>query len=90
VPKVLVGLKLDLRDDEKTITELKKVNQKPVTFEEGQAMSTQINAYKYLECSAKSRNGVKEVQNRRHGLRCKTNIFFFATIRSLRQQREQH
>jgi len=61
VPKVLVGLKLDLRNDERVAADLKKVNQHPVTFEEGQAMANQINAYKYLECSAKTREGVKEV-----------------------------
>ena len=34
VPKLLVGLKLDLRNNPQTIAELAKVGQKPVTFEQ--------------------------------------------------------
>ena len=61
VPKLLVALKKDLRHDENVIKELKKTNQHPVTFEEGLQIATKINAYKYLECSAKSNDGVHEV-----------------------------
>ncbi len=57
----MVGLKKDLRLDPKTIEELKRVEQHPVTVEEGQAMALKINAYKYLERSARTREGVKDV-----------------------------
>jgi Ras homolog gene family, member A len=84
VPKLLVGLKLDLRNDPNTIKELAKVGQKPVSQEQvrggahvrtymqalmhmggglvqGQAIATQIHAYRYMECSSKTRQGVREV-----------------------------
>jgi len=61
VPKLVVGLKLDLRKDPKTIEELKKTNQSPVTKAQGEAMANQVGAYMYVECSAKTREGVQEV-----------------------------
>jgi Ras family protein A len=51
----------DLRNDPNTIKELSKMRQKPVTSEEGRAMAEKINAYGYLECSAKTKDGVREV-----------------------------
>ncbi|KAJ3268080.1 GTP-binding protein Rho1 [Terramyces sp. JEL0728] len=60
-PIILVGLKKDLRNDPKTIEELRKTNHTPVTFEQGQACAQRIGAYKYLECSARYNDGVKEV-----------------------------
>ncbi|KAK4337302.1 hypothetical protein RND71_043588 [Anisodus tanguticus] len=60
-PIILVGNKIDLRDDKKTITELMKKNQRPVSHEEGKLMAKNINAYDYFECSAKNNQGVKKV-----------------------------
>merc|ERR1712051_438533 len=56
VPIILVGNKKDLRNDPNTIKELAKV--KP---EDGRTMAEKINAFAYLECSAKSKEGVREV-----------------------------
>ena len=61
VPIILVGNKKDLRNDENTKRELMKMKQEPVRPEEGRAMHDQIRAYAYLECSAKTKEGVREV-----------------------------
>jgi Ras family protein A len=61
VPIILVGNKKDLRNDPNTIKELGKMKQEPVKPEEGRAMAEKINAFAYLECSAKSKEGVREV-----------------------------
>jgi len=61
LPIILVGCKKDLRYDPKTIDELRRVNQRPVTEQEGQAVAQKIGATKYLECSAKTNEGVREV-----------------------------
>lgn len=61
VPIILVGNKKDLRNDPSTIKELAKMKQEPVKPEEGRAMAEKINAFAYLECSAKSKEGVREV-----------------------------
>ena len=37
------------------------MKQEPVKPEEGRAMAEKINAYAYLECSAKTKEGVREV-----------------------------
>merc|ERR1712018_429020 len=44
-----------------TIKELAKMKQDPVKPEDGRTMAEKINAFAYLECSAKSKEGVREV-----------------------------
>ncbi|KAJ1559209.1 GTP-binding protein Rho1 [Cladochytrium tenue] len=61
LPIILVGCKKDLRFDSRIIEELRKTGQSPVTTAQGQAVADKIGAYKYLECSARSGEGVKEV-----------------------------
>lgn len=82
LPIILVGCKKDLRYDPKTIEELRKTSQKPVSPEEvcfrvapcrppartntnalfqGEEVRKKIGAYKYLECSARTNEGVREV-----------------------------
>ncbi|BAE57306.1 small GTPase superfamily [Aspergillus flavus] len=65
LPIILVGCKKDLRNDPKTIEELTKTSQKPVTAEQpcfqGEEVRKKIGAYKYLECSARTNEGVREV-----------------------------
>ncbi|KAK6308083.1 hypothetical protein J4Q44_G00213540 [Coregonus suidteri] len=61
VPIILVGNKKDLRNDEHTRRELAKMKQEPVKPEEARDMANRINAFGYLECSAKTKDGVREV-----------------------------
>eukprot|EP01088_Endostelium_zonatum_P000566 TRINITY_DN1080_c0_g5_i1.p1 TRINITY_DN1080_c0_g5~~TRINITY_DN1080_c0_g5_i1.p1 ORF type:complete len:201 (-),score=42.22 TRINITY_DN1080_c0_g5_i1:73-675(-) len=61
VPIILVGTKIDLREDEKTVEELKKTGQVGITSDQGQKLATEIKALKYLECSALTRKGLKNV-----------------------------
>ncbi|KAK9460249.1 small GTPase superfamily [Lipomyces oligophaga] len=61
IPIILVGCKKDLRNDSKTIEELQKTSQRPVSTDEGEAVAQKIGAVKYLECSARTHDGVHEV-----------------------------
>jgi len=61
VPIILVGNKKDLRNDSTTMRELSKMKQSPVTLDEGMAMADKIGAYGYMECSARTKDGVRDV-----------------------------
>jgi len=61
VPIVLVGNKKDLRGDEYTVRELARAKQTPVPMSEGEQMANRIGAKDYLECSALTKEGVREV-----------------------------
>ena len=61
VPIILVGNKKDLRNDDNTKRELMKMKQELVSSDEGRAMSEQIGAYSYIECSAKFHDSVRPV-----------------------------
>jgi len=59
-PLILVATKTDLRRDDNTRRLLGAQGQKPVTPEQGAEVAHEIGA-KYIECSAKTGNGVQEV-----------------------------
>jgi len=61
VPQILVGTKLDARNDVALLEKLKSQGQKPVTNEQGQELARKIKAVKYMECSAKTSEGLKAV-----------------------------
>lgn len=61
LPVILVGCKKDLRRDQRVIEELSRTHQRPVSSEEGMAVAQKIGAKHYLECSARSGEGVREV-----------------------------
>jgi len=61
VPIILVGNKKDLRNDKSTIQELMKMKQEPVRLEDVRNTAIKIGAFDYLECSAKTKDGVRQV-----------------------------
>ncbi|EAX89059.1 multidrug resistance protein, putative [Trichomonas vaginalis G3] len=56
--KILVGLKKDLRDNFDPAVD---PTAKPVTAEEGQKVAQKIGASKYMECSARTKDGLNEI-----------------------------
>ncbi|KAF8756019.1 Formate glycerate dehydrogenase catalytic domain-like protein [Rhizoctonia solani] len=58
---VLVGTKLDLRDDPATIDKLRDRRMAPISYPQGVQMAKDIGAVKYLECSALTQKGLKTV-----------------------------
>ena len=58
---ILVGTKLDLRDDKETIEKLKEERLAPITYPQGLSMANDMGAVKYLECSALTQKGLKTV-----------------------------
>jgi len=60
-PWILVGSKLDLRDNPETIESLRENNLEPITFEKGEALQKELGASKYLECSALSQKNLPNV-----------------------------
>ncbi|KAM4741358.1 rho-related GTP-binding protein RhoA-D-like isoform 2-T2 [Anableps anableps] len=63
IPIILVGNKKDLQNDENTRKDLAKMKQEPVKTEDGKNMAMRISAFSFLECSAKTKDGVREVFN---------------------------
>lgn len=60
-PILLVGTKVDLREDE---THLKTMNQKgqvAMTLEQGQALAKKLGAVGYVECSSLTQTGIESV-----------------------------
>ncbi|KAK9460995.1 P-loop containing nucleoside triphosphate hydrolase protein [Lipomyces oligophaga] len=60
-PIILVGTKLDMRDDKQTIDNLRLKRMAPITYSQGLQMAKDIHAVKYLECSALTQKGLKSV-----------------------------
>ncbi|KAN0035859.1 hypothetical protein ACTA71_005150 [Dictyostelium dimigraforme] len=60
VPIVLVGTKVDLRNDQDSIKKLRGMNVELIPYEKGQEKAKEIGAI-YLEASALTQRGVKSV-----------------------------
>jgi small GTP-binding protein len=60
-PYIVVGTKSDLRKDEATITRLSEKGMTMVTTEEGNKLAKEIGAVCYVECSALTQDGLKNV-----------------------------
>ncbi|UJR33114.1 hypothetical protein I4U23_020571 [Adineta vaga] len=76
IPIVLVGTKLDLRNDPSTLEQLAEKNQRPITQSQGEYLARICSAKAYLECSSMLNFNVRNVfeqaveihnlQNQRH------------------------
>uniref|UniRef100_I3KWK0 Cell division control protein 42 homolog n=1 Tax=Oreochromis niloticus TaxID=8128 RepID=I3KWK0_ORENI len=60
-PFLLVGTQIDLRDDPSTVEKLAKNKQKPITPETAEKLARDLKAVKYVECSALTQKGLKNV-----------------------------
>ncbi|XP_064459259.1 cdc42 homolog isoform X1 [Ornithodoros turicata] len=60
-PFLLVGTQVDLRDDAATLEKLAKNKQKPISNEMGEKLAKELKAVKYVECSALTQKGLKNV-----------------------------
>ena len=58
---IIVGTKTDLRNDEGTLEKLKEENKKVVSQAQVDTMVQDLGALKSLECSALTRQGLKDV-----------------------------
>ncbi|KAF8146772.1 hypothetical protein K438DRAFT_1990280 [Mycena galopus ATCC 62051] len=58
---VLVGTKLDLREDQTTIEKMQDRRIAPIQYQLGVQLQRDIGAIKYLECSALTQQGLKTV-----------------------------
>lgn len=61
VPCLIVGTQIDLRDDAQVIEKLARQKQRPVTNEQGERLARELGAVKYVECSALTQKGLKNV-----------------------------
>lgn len=60
-PFLLIGTKMDLRDDATCIERLCAHHEVPLTFEDGLKLAQQIGAERYMECSAWTQRGLKAI-----------------------------
>ena len=61
VPCLIVGTQVDLRDDPQVIEKLARQKQRPVAMEQGERLARELGAVKYVECSALTQKGLKNV-----------------------------
>ena len=60
-PFIIVGNKLDLRDNKHTIELLAERKIEPVSYKQGKALADKLKAAAYVECSALTQKGLKDV-----------------------------
>ncbi|CAK8673478.1 unnamed protein product [Clavelina lepadiformis] len=58
---LLVGMQCDLKTDPEVVAKLCKKKLKPVSYGEGLQLSKEIEAAGYIECSAKTMEGIHDV-----------------------------
>ncbi|XP_070537682.1 ras-related C3 botulinum toxin substrate 1-like isoform X1 [Ptychodera flava] len=60
-PKILVGTKIDLRENKEVLEKLKEKGKSPIKKDAGQKLAGKIGAVRYMESSALTQEGIKEV-----------------------------
>lgn len=61
VPCIIVGTQIDLREDPTLLEKLARQKQKPIEFQQGDKLARELGAVKYVECSALTQKGLKNV-----------------------------
>lgn len=61
VPCLIVGTQIDLREDETVRAKLQRQKQQPISEEQGRQLAKELGAVKYVECSALTQRGLKNV-----------------------------
>jgi len=61
IPHILVGTKIDLREEKHPDPNSGKFE--PINPDQGQKMANEINAVKYMEVSSKTGKGIQEIYN---------------------------
>lgn len=56
-----MGTQIDLRDDPAVIEKLARQKQRPIHFDAGERLARELGAVKYVECSALTQKGLKNV-----------------------------
>ncbi|XP_070537685.1 ras-related C3 botulinum toxin substrate 1-like isoform X2 [Ptychodera flava] len=59
-PKILVGTKIDLRENKEVLEKLKEKGKSPIKKDAGQKLAGKIGAVRYMESSALTQEGIKE------------------------------
>lgn len=58
---LIVGTQTDLRSDPVILSKLQKHRTRPITYDQGERLAKELRAVKYVECSALTQQGLKNV-----------------------------
>jgi cell division control protein 42 len=58
---LVVGTQADLREDPGHVEKLARQKQRPISAEAGERLAREVGAVKYVECSALTQRGLKNV-----------------------------
>lgn len=61
VPCLIVGTQIDRLQEQSTLDQLEKSHAKPITEEQGHRLAKELKAVKYVQCSARTQEGLKNV-----------------------------
>ncbi len=66
VPFILVGTKCDMRSDPAELEKLRQQGHSPITTDQGNELARKLKSIKYMECSAKTQENLKDVFDEVH------------------------